>query len=99
VPTRISLLSSIDKDMIMLALISFFKIVHLYNCSKFYPQTIIFPVLSPETKVCLSLFPVGHKADTDPVCPDTALIHLSPSQKYIDPFVIPLSIQLHFAFL
>jgi hypothetical protein len=57
----------------------------------------IFPVLSPEMKE-LTLERV-HSADTDPVCPTTALKHLSFSQKYIEPFPIPDSMKSFFYFL
>ncbi len=38
------------------------------------------------------------KADTDPLCPGLAILHLSYYQKYIEPFVIPLNIQVFFYF-
>lgn len=55
--------------------------LHRLIISKFYPHTIIFPLLSPETKDSLSLFFINPKADTDPVCPETALTHFFSYQK------------------
>jgi hypothetical protein len=58
-----------------------FYIVHVYDFTKFFPQTIILPLLSPEMNKFLLSPSIKAKAETDPSCPDLAILHLSSYQK------------------
>lgn len=69
----------------------FFSIEQVYSFSNSLPQTKIPPVLSPEMNKLGPFFSPEAKAETDPLWPVTAFLHLSSYQKYIEPLVIPLN--------
>ena len=79
VPTSISLLLLHERETIMLEMQFVFGNSSTFSFLNSAFQMMIFPVLSPEMKEEMSYLLA--MADTDPVCPGTALTHSPLSQK------------------
>jgi hypothetical protein len=88
-----------DKETIIFDSVKLFIILHRWEILSSRSQAIILPDLSPETKIKFPFPFISAKAETDPLWPDIAFLHLSYYQQYIDPLVIPLKIQFFYLFL